>query len=56
MSADIVDPGRINIFERWTSAQAVEAFRGAGPAGDQASDIRSGDVREYDITDERLLM
>ena len=56
MSADLIDPGRINIFERWTSVHAVETFRGAGPEGDQASDINSGDVREYDIAHERQLM
>lgn len=56
MNADLVDPGRINILERWTSTEAVEAFRGQGPAGEQADDIRSGDVREYDVAHERRLM
>lgn len=56
MSADLIDPARINIFERWDSLQAVEAFRGAGPEDEQASDIFSGDVREFDITNERQLM
>ena len=30
ISADLIDPGRINILERWESRSAVEAFRGAG--------------------------
>jgi quinol monooxygenase YgiN len=27
LSADLLEPGRINIFERWESQAAVEAFR-----------------------------
>lgn len=27
ISADLIDPGRINIFERWESQEAVETFR-----------------------------
>lgn len=55
ISADLVDPGRINIFERWASQQAVEAFRGNGPSDDQGAAIVSADVAEYDITGARVL-
>lgn len=37
ISADLLDPGRVNVFERWTSVAAVEGFRGAGPGDDQSS-------------------
>ena len=30
VTADLVDPGRIDIFERWETQAAVEAFRGSG--------------------------
>lgn len=56
LSADLVDPARIVIFERWESRQAVEAFRGDGPSGDQAAAILGGAVSEYDVADARSLM
>jgi quinol monooxygenase YgiN len=49
ISADLVDPGRINILERWDSPSAVEAFRGAGPSGQQGAAIVSALVVEYDV-------
>src|SRR5690242_8582641 len=44
VSADLVDPGRVNILERWESRDAVDAFRGDGPSGDQQRAITSGHV------------
>jgi quinol monooxygenase YgiN len=65
LSADSVDPGRINIFERWDSQAAVEAFRGwghlppegqgDGPSDEQGAAILSASVCEYDVTEERSL-
>ena len=55
LSADIIDPGRINIFERWESQAAVEAFRGDGTSGEQGAAIVSAAVAEYDVTAERTL-
>jgi quinol monooxygenase YgiN len=55
LTADLVDPARINIFERWETAEAVAAFRGSGPSDDQAAAIRSASVAEYDIADVRSL-
>ncbi len=37
ITADLLDPGRINILERWESQAAVEAFRGSGPSDDQSA-------------------
>jgi quinol monooxygenase YgiN len=56
LSADLVDPGRINIFERWESQAAVEAFRGSGPSDEQGAAIRAASVAEYDVEGERSLM
>ncbi len=50
LSADLVDPGRINIFERWESHAAVEAFRDDGPSDDQTATIVGAEVSEYDIS------
>ncbi len=55
LSADIIDPARINIFERWDSRSAVEAFRGGGPSDEQAGAILSAFVAEYDIAETRPL-
>jgi quinol monooxygenase YgiN len=55
ISADLIDPDRINVYERWESRQAVEAFRGSGPGDDQAAAIESASVAEYDIAAGRQL-
>jgi quinol monooxygenase YgiN len=55
IAADLVDPGRINIFERWESQAAVDAFRGSGPSDDQGAAIRSASVAEYDVAGVRPL-
>ncbi|GIF51425.1 antibiotic biosynthesis monooxygenase [Asanoa ferruginea] len=55
ITADLVDPARINIFECWESQAAVEAFRSGGPSDDQGSAIRSATVAEYDVADVRAL-
>ncbi|MGH3453339.1 MAG: putative quinol monooxygenase [Nocardioidaceae bacterium] len=48
-------PGRVNIFERWESQAAVEAFRGSGPSDEQGAAILSGSVAEYDVAEGRPL-
>ena len=55
LSPDVVDAGRINVYERWESLEAVEAFRGAGVSGEQAAQIRSASVAEYGAVEERVL-
>ena len=56
LSADLLEPGRVNIYERWESQAAVEAFRGSGPSDEQGAAIVAASVSEYDIGDERSLM
>ena len=55
ITADLVDPGRVNIFERWESQAAVEAFRGSGPSDDQGAAMLAASVAEYNIADVRSL-
>jgi quinol monooxygenase YgiN len=55
LSADLLEPGRINILERWESQAAVEAFRGSGPSDEQGAAIVAAAVAEYDVGDERGL-
>ncbi len=47
ISADLVDPTRINVYERWRDRPALEAFRDQGPADDQMSTLIAIDVGEY---------
>lgn len=55
IAADLVDPGRINIFERWESQAAVESFRSGGPSDEQGAAMLSASVAEYDIVGVRQL-
>lgn len=56
ITADPLDPGRVDVFERWESQTAVEAFRGSGPDAEQQDAIVSGRVSEYDVAAERRLL
>jgi hypothetical protein len=47
--------GHIDIFERWESQAAVEAFRGSGPSEEQAAAMLAASVAEYDVADVRSL-
>ena len=55
LTADLIEPGRVNIFERWESQAAVEAFRGSGPSDEQGAAIVSAAVAEYDVGGHRSL-
>jgi quinol monooxygenase YgiN len=49
LSADLLEPGRVNVFERWRSVEELEAFRGAGPLGPTAEAILDADVVQYEV-------
>jgi quinol monooxygenase YgiN len=55
VAADLIDPGRINVFERWETQEAVTAFRGSGPSEEQGMAMRSASVAEYDVAGVRSL-
>jgi quinol monooxygenase YgiN len=55
ITADLVDPGRVNLFERWETQAAAETFRGSGPSDEQGATMLSASVAEYDIADVRSL-
>jgi quinol monooxygenase YgiN len=50
LSADPIEPGRINVYERWASDEQLERFRGAGPEFEPAAEIRDADVSRYRIS------
>ncbi len=55
VTADLIDPGRVNIFERRESQEALETFRGSGPGNKQGAAMLSASVAEYDVADVRPL-
>ena len=55
IGADLLDPSRNDIFERWESRAAVDAFRGSGPSDEQQGLIVRASVSEYDVGAERRL-
>ncbi len=50
LTADLVDPSRINVFERWESDEDLHRFRGSGTGAEQAAQILDADVRKYRIS------
>ena len=51
--ADLVDPGRGNLVERWESQAALETLRSSGPDTQQRPAMRTVSVQAYDIADVR---
>lgn len=49
LSADPIEPGRINIFEQWDSAEAADAFRGSGPSDEQQAAILGASVFQHEV-------
>jgi quinol monooxygenase YgiN len=47
VSADPVDPTRVNIFERWTRQEDLDAFRASGSRDDEPVDFSR--VRRFEI-------
>ena len=56
ISADLLDPSRVNILERWESQAAADVFRGSGPGDGQHAAIVSASVSEYHVGGERRLL
>lgn len=52
LSADLLDGGRVNVLERWATRDQLDAFRGAGPSGDQLAELLAIDVAEFEVPDE----
>jgi quinol monooxygenase YgiN len=50
LAADLVTPGRINVFERWESAEAARSFRGDGPSEEQRAEMVTASVAEYEVS------
>ena len=55
ISADLVDDGRIDVFEQWESVDAVEAFRGSGPSGEQQAAVLDAHVVQHTVAESTSL-
>jgi quinol monooxygenase YgiN len=53
ISADSVDPRRINTFERWESWDAIEAWRARVTAPDTGITVHDGSVTAYEVASSR---
>ncbi|TPQ16452.1 putative quinol monooxygenase [Streptomyces sporangiiformans] len=49
LSADLIEPDRINVYERWDTDEDLERFRGVGSEPEQAAQIRDAEVSKYRI-------
>jgi quinol monooxygenase YgiN len=52
---ELLDPGRVNLFERWETQAAAETLRRSAPRNKQGAATLSVSVAEYDIADVRPL-
>ena len=53
ITADPVDPRRINNYERWESWEAIEAWRSRANAPDTGIALRDVDVLAYEVAGSR---
>jgi quinol monooxygenase YgiN len=51
LSADLIDESRVNVYERWESADSLSRFRGSGPPADQLTELLEIRVGEYEVAD-----
>ena len=49
VSPDPIDENRVNVFEKWTSREALLGFRDLGPDNDVFSLVEAFAVNEYEI-------
>jgi quinol monooxygenase YgiN len=52
VSADLVDPTRVNVFERWAGSEDLDAFRASGDPDDETVDfsrIRRFEIEQYSV-------
>jgi quinol monooxygenase YgiN len=50
LTADLLEPGRINVYERWESDAQLLAFRDSGPSDEQTVAILDAAVHKYRIS------
>ena len=56
IAADVLDPGRVNLFERWESREALTAFRRRAPRSRHRAEPLTVSVAEYDVAEVRPVL
>ena len=51
LSPDLLEPGRINVFERWNSNEDLVRFRGSGPDDGQRAALLDVQVGEWMVSE-----
>ena len=51
LGPDLLEPGRINVFERWESEEDLHRFRGSGPDAGQRAELLSIRVEEFTVVE-----
>jgi len=49
IAADVVDPARVTVYERWIDEASLLAFRGARMSAEQEAQIVAAQVQRYTI-------
>ncbi|RJK97535.1 putative quinol monooxygenase [Vallicoccus soli] len=49
LAPDLLDPGRVDVYERWAGEAELHRFRGAGPSGGAWDAIREARVEDYRV-------
>lgn len=47
ITADSVDPGRVNNFECWANQDDLDSWRASAPVPDVDIDVEPGEMKEY---------
>ena len=56
LSADSLEPGRINVVEQWESAEAVDAFRRrSDPTDEQQVTVVDASIEQHEIASTTVL-
>jgi quinol monooxygenase YgiN len=53
ITTDPIDPGRVNVYERWTTQEALDAWRAVAHAPDLGVEVEADDVLLFTVTDAR---
>jgi hypothetical protein len=53
MSADSVDPGRVNLFEYWESHEVLDAWRAIAPAPTEHFELLDLQVLKHEVSGTR---
>jgi quinol monooxygenase YgiN len=51
LSPDLLESGRINVYERWSSDEDLHRFRESGPDDSQLAALLNIDVNEYVVVE-----